>query len=106
MYPVGFPMWRWCGRHGAALLLRVQVQRDTAAGCYSATSTNMPGLLVRASTREGLIRRVYECAGLLLADELGQPLRQQALIAWDGVFQHGTPVPAGWRHLGSGSSWS
>lgn len=105
MYPVGFPMWRWCGRQGAALLLNVQVQLDTVTGGYSATSTSLPGLLVRARTRECLIRRVYECSSLLLADELGQPLRKQPLIAWDGVFQHSAPLPAGWRHLGARGSW-
>ncbi|MBP7354078.1 hypothetical protein [Comamonas sp. UBA7528] len=106
MYPVGFPLWRWCGRQGAVLLLRVQVQRNSATGCYSATSSSLPGLLVRARTREGLISRVYACAELLLTDELGQPPRQQALIAWDGVFQHGIPAPAAWQQLGSGRSWS
>jgi hypothetical protein len=106
MYPVGFPLWRWCGRQGAVLLLRVQVQRNSDTGCYSATSSCLPGLLVRARTREGLISHVYACAELLLADELGQPLRQQALIAWDGVFQHGVPAPAGWQQRGSRSSWN
>lgn len=106
MFPVGFPMWRWCGRQGVALLLHVQVQLDTVTGGYSATSSSLPGLLVRARTRECLIRRVYECASLLLADELGQPLRQPPLIAWNGVFQHGASLPAGWRQLSARSSWS
>lgn len=72
---------------------------------YSALDTRPP-VLESARPREGLISRVYHCAGLLLADELGQPLQQQALVAWDGVFQHGIPVPAGWQQLGSGRSWN
>jgi hypothetical protein len=105
MYPVGFPLWRWCGRQGAVLLLRA----GSAEFRYRLLQRHqqlLPGLLVRARTREGLISRVYACAELLLADELGQPLRQQALIAWDGVFQHGVPAPAGWQQRGSRSSWN
>lgn len=98
MYPVGFPLWHWAVRCGMTPLLRVQVQLDAVTGGYCATSPSLPGLLVRARTRECLIRRVYDCTTLLLTDELGQPLRHQPLIAWDGVFQHSTPVSAAWRH--------
>lgn len=98
MYPVGFPLWRWAVRCGMTPLLHVQVQLDAVAGGYCATSTSLPGLLVRARTRECLIRNVYVCAGLLLADELGQALQRQPLIAWDGIFQDSPAPSLAWRH--------
>ena len=104
MYPVGFPLWRWWARRNGALVLRVQVQRDPLSGGYSATSSGLPGLLVRARTRECLMRRVYACTQMLLADEVGQPLPQPPCIAWDGVLGDALlPSPA-WR-VGSHTSW-
>lgn len=87
MYQVGFPLWRWSARRGAALLLCVEVTHDEGAGDYRATSPNLPGLLVRAPTRERLLQSVYDCAIQLVVDELGQTLLRPLLIAWDGVLQ-------------------
>lgn len=94
MVQVGFPFWRWSARRGAALLLCVEVTQDGGAGSYRATSRNLPGLLVCASTRENLLRDVYDCASLLVVDELGQTLLQPLVIAWDGVFQQDHLMPA------------
>lgn len=97
MYQVGFPLWRWSARRGAALMLQVQVTQDEDAGGYLATSPNLPGFLVHARTQDSLLRNVYDCASQLVVDELGQTLLHPLLIAWDGVFQQSAPMPTHWR---------
>jgi Domain of unknown function (DUF1902) len=86
MYRIGFPGWRLAARCGIPLVLRIDVQHDTEAGVYVATSPDLLGLVVEEKSVEQLFKSVYDCADMLLAAQLSKPLRQRPRAAWTGDF--------------------
>ena len=86
MYRVGFPGWKLAARLRIPLLFKIDVFRDDEAGVFVATSTDVSGLVVEAATLEALLPEVYDCANMLLAEQLKHAPRSKAVAAWNGDF--------------------
>lgn len=86
MYRVGWPAWRLAARCGAPMLLRVDVAQDKDAGVLIATSPDLQGLVVEASSTEELMREVFHCVDMLMEEELKQPPKHRPRAAWNGDF--------------------
>ena len=84
MYRVGFPGWKIAARLGVPVLFRVDVHHDSEAGVFIATSPDMRGLVVEATTKEDLISSVYDCMDMLMIDVLKRPPKTKPLAAWSG----------------------
>lgn len=86
MYRVGFPGWKLAARLNVPLLLRVDVARDQGAGVFIATSPDLRGLVVEASSTEELFKEVYGCVDMLMEEQLKQPPKHRPAAAWTGEF--------------------
>ena len=86
MYRVGFPGWKIAARLGAHLLIKIDVLHDKEAGVFVATSRDLPGLVVEAPVMDELFPNVYDCASMLLAQELKHARIKRPIAAWDGDF--------------------
>ena len=85
-YRIGFPGWKVAGRFGARLLLRVDVSRDDEAKVFIATSPDLKGLVAEGATTGDLFKGVYDCADMLLEQELHKPLALKPAAAFTGEF--------------------
>ena len=86
MYRVGFPGWKLAARFRIPLLFRVVVTRDLEAGVFVATSPDVAGLVVESANLESLLPEVYDCAGMLLSEQLKHLPKVKPIAAWDGDF--------------------
>jgi hypothetical protein len=66
-YRVGWPGWRLAEKLGARPYFRVDVMRDPEAKVYVATSTDIRGLVVEASTVDELLIEIDGAVQSLLA---------------------------------------
>jgi hypothetical protein len=86
MYRVGFPGWKIAARLNVPLLFKIDVVHDAEAAVYIATSSDLKGLVVEATTVEELIKEVYNCTDMLMQQVLTKPLKQKPAAAWTGDF--------------------
>ena len=86
MYRVGFPLWKVAARLNIPLLLKIDVARDREAGVFIATSQDLPGLVVEASSIDELFPEVYNCVDMLMEEHLKQPPKVRPAAAWTGEF--------------------
>ena len=86
MYRIGRPGWKLAAWLGMNLLVKIDVVRDREAGVFVATSSDLPGLVVEATSMEALFPEVYDCVGMLLAGQLKHALKRRPVAAWDGDF--------------------
>ena len=84
MYRVGFPGWKLAARLGVPLMFRVDVHHDPEAGVFIATSEDLRGLVVEATSKDELISTVYDCVDMLLVDQLKRSPKAKPLVAWSG----------------------
>jgi predicted RNase H-like HicB family nuclease len=83
-YRVGMPFWRTAARLGARLLIDVEVLKDEQANVFVARSPNLKGLVAEAASAEELFKSVYDCADMLLEQELHSRLPRRPSAAWTG----------------------
>ena len=69
MYRVGYPGWRLAAKLGVSLKVRVDVIYDDEAKVFVATSEDLKGLVVEATTIEDLRNEIMSCAGELMSEE-------------------------------------
>ncbi|WP_158582727.1 DUF1902 domain-containing protein [Neopusillimonas maritima] len=69
MYPIGYPFWKLAARCGITIRIPVNVERDTQAQVYIATSPKLPGLVVEASSLDELRAEVIDVASMLIVTQ-------------------------------------
>lgn len=84
MYRVGFPGWKLAARVGVPVIFRVEVLHDQDADVYVATSPDLRGLVAEAKTKDELIHAVYDCADMLMEEQLNKQPKNKPLAAWTG----------------------
>ncbi|CAB3907547.1 DUF1902 domain-containing protein [Achromobacter dolens] len=70
MYRVGFPFWKQVARAGLRVFFRVDVSYDKEAKVYLATSPDLKGFVVEASSMDELAREANEVACMLMEARL------------------------------------
>ena len=70
MYKVGFPLWRTVARLGVPVGLKVDVHHDDEAGVFIATSHDLEGLVVEATTLEELVQETKGAIEMLLEQHI------------------------------------
>tara|TARA_R110000851_G_scaffold73980_2_gene163352 strand:- start:116099 stop:116374 length:276 start_codon:yes stop_codon:yes gene_type:complete len=70
MYPIGHPLWKLAARCGITIRIPVNVERDTQAQVYIATSPKLPGLVVEASSLDELRAEVIDVASMLISEQV------------------------------------
>ena len=73
MYRVGLPGWKLAAWFRVPLLVRVNVYRDNDANVYWATSPDLDGLTVEATTLDELRQEVSWAASELLSMMIHTP---------------------------------
>jgi Domain of unknown function (DUF1902) len=68
MYRVGYPGWRIAARVGLPLKLRVEVIFDEDAKVFVASSEDLKGLVVEATTIEQLRNEIENCTSELMTE--------------------------------------
>jgi hypothetical protein len=68
MYRVGFPFWKRVARAGLPVSFRVDVAHDHEANVYIATSPDLRGLVVEASSVEELVRETNSAVEMLMEE--------------------------------------
>lgn len=80
MYKVGSPLWKIAARLGVSVSLRIDVRHDDEAGVFIATSPDLKGLVVEASTVDDLIHETNGAVEMLMEEYVHGPKR--APEAW------------------------
>jgi predicted RNase H-like HicB family nuclease len=86
MYRLGFPGWKLAAKFGVPIMFTVKVVYDDESKVYVATSPELEGLVVEASSKEEMISEVYDCAEMLLSVKLKHEPKKKPFAAWDGNF--------------------
>ena len=74
-------------RLGVPLLVRIQVLYDREANVFIATSTDLAGLVVEASSLDELMFSAYDCVDMLIKHALHRPLKRATKVVWDGTVE-------------------
>ena len=107
-YRIGWPGWKALARLGAPLHLRAVINYDPEVHSFWATSPDLHGLVVEASSIAELRREVAGGAEMLLECELGEAPARAPFVDWklsdvalgDGTTQaEERPTPAASREL-------
>ena len=89
MYRVGYPFWRRIVRAGFPVSFRVNVSFDSEAKVFIATSPEVKGLVVEASSLDELVRETRLAVDMLMEDCLGSTEQHPEAyfhIERDGAF--------------------
>lgn len=70
MYRIGYPFWKLAARVGIPISIPVIVEHDEEANVYIATSHNMRGLVVEASSMDELLVEVNDVVSMLMEEEI------------------------------------
>lgn len=90
MYRIGSPGWKFFARHGASILIPVQVLHDKEVGVVVITSRSLRGLVVEipdTATAEEAHREVDACVDSLMRELLREAPKARPVTAWQGDFQ-------------------
>jgi predicted RNase H-like HicB family nuclease len=86
MYKVGSPFWKTVARLGLPVSLRVDVRHDAEANVFIATSPDLDGLVVEASTLDDLVQETNGAVEMLMSEYVhGSPRAPEAWYNFHGV---------------------
>ncbi|NLC36468.1 MAG: DUF1902 domain-containing protein [Alcaligenaceae bacterium] len=86
MYKVGLPLWKTAARLGVPVSLRIDVRHDSEVNVFIATSPDLNGLIVEATTIEDLIRETNGAVEMLMEELVhGSPKAPEAWFNFHGV---------------------
>ena len=68
MYKVGYPLWKVVARSGLPVTLQINVEYDKEARVFIATSKNLRGVVVEATTVNELVHETNNAVDMLMED--------------------------------------